>query len=249
MSSRNYLFPSLGTRAETNVARDIIEEAIRSTGQEIYYIPRKLVAFDKILGEDRLSEFKGSFRICAYLEQVEGFGGAGPFMSKFGYNIEEQATFVVGRLEWEKSVGRYGDTILPSRPCEGDLLWFPIPNALFEIMFVDHQGEGVSGFYQLGKLYVYRLKCELFRYSSEKVESGIAEVDAHAAAQTFDLLGVDLTTEDEALILDEDGAPILPGGFREKDEQNYDRSEDIKEAAKDVISDLDDIKKNPFADF
>ena len=233
MSSR-HSFHSHGTRSEQNLANDLIEEAIRMRGQEMYYIPRTLVDVDHVLGEDRLSQFKSSYKIVGYLEEIDNFGGSGGFMQKFGYYVEETATFTVGKREWAKSVGRYGQTTLPNRPCEGDLIWFPMADALFEIKYVEHQGEGVGGFYQLGKLYVYRLKCELFTFSSERFDTGIDEVDDYALSQTFDLgvAGVpDAST----------GDLVIP----EKKEQQFDRTDVIVKEADKI---LNDIEHNPFAE-
>ena len=80
-------------------------------------------------------------------------------------------------------IGRFGQTQLPNRPCEGDLLYFPLSNALFEIKFVQHQ----DPFYQLGKLYVYKLSVELFQYASEKIDTGIKEIDKLETLKSFDI--------------------------------------------------------------
>ena len=131
--------------------------------------------------KDRLSKFTSSFPIEAYFENVDSLDGQGAFIQKFGLMMEQSATLVVARRRWEQLVGRFGVTIIPSRPCEGDLLYFPLTKGLFEIKFVKHQ----DPFYQLGKLYVYKLQVELFQYSSENIDTGIAEVDAFETLKTF----------------------------------------------------------------
>ena len=173
---------SQGTRNEQYLLEDLIVESISIWGQQFYYIPRTLVAKDEILGEDRLSKFKDAYPIDMYLESVDGFEGQGAFIQKFGLMMEQSATLTVARRTWERVVGRHGKTILPSRPCEGDLLYFPLTKGLFEIKFVDHQ----DPFYQLKKLYVYKLQVELFQYSSEKIETGIADIDVFQTLKTFD---------------------------------------------------------------
>jgi hypothetical protein len=145
------------------------------------YIPRTLVSKDEILGEDRLSKFTSSFPIEMYFENVDSLGGQGAFIQKFGLMMEQSATLVVARRRWEQMVGRYGQTILPNRPCEGDLIYFPLTKGLFEIKFVAHQ----DPFYQLGKLYVYKLQVELFQYASERIDTGIAPIDAFESLKTF----------------------------------------------------------------
>lgn len=182
MSTVNVYF-SQGTRNEQYLIEDIIIESLKIYGQEMYYIPRTLVSKDNILGEDRLSRFKNSFPIEMYFENVDSFDGQGAFIQKFGLMMEQSATLVVARRRWDQMVGRFGVTQLPNRPNEGDLLYFPLTGGLFEIKFVKHQ----DPFYQLGKLYVYKLQVELFQYSSERLDTGIAEVDAFEDLKTFDV--------------------------------------------------------------
>ncbi len=178
--SRNVYFTN-GTGSEQLLIEDIIIESLRIYGQDFFYIPRTLVSKDEILGEDRLSKFTSSFPIEAYFENVDSLDGQGAFIQKFGLMMEQSATLVVARRRWEQLVGRFGVTIIPSRPCEGDLLYFPLTKGLFEIKFVKHQ----DPFYQLGKLYVYKLQVELFQYSSENIDTGIADVDAFETLKTF----------------------------------------------------------------
>tara|TARA_B110000977_G_C11090704_1_gene496763 strand:+ start:285 stop:1190 length:906 start_codon:yes stop_codon:yes gene_type:complete len=178
--TRNVYFTN-GTGSEQLLIEDIIIESLRIYGQDFFYIPRTLVSKDEILGEDRLSKFTSSFPIEAYFENVDSLDGQGAFIQKFGLMMEQSATLVVARRRWEQLVGRFGVTIIPSRPCEGDLLYFPLTKGLFEIKFVKHQ----DPFYQLGKLYVYKLQVELFQYSSENIDTGIAEVDAFETLKTF----------------------------------------------------------------
>lgn len=180
--TRNVYF-SHGTKNEQYLLEDIILESISIYGTDFYYVPRSLVAKDEILGEDRLSHFKTAYPIEMYLETVDGFEGQGAFIQKFGLMMEQSATLTVARRRWEQLVGRYGQTQLPNRPCEGDLLYFPLTNGLFEIKFVQHQ----DPFYQLGKLYVYKLQVELFQYASERIDTGLKEIDVFESLKSFDV--------------------------------------------------------------
>ena len=173
----------LGTNSEQNVVENLIIECLQIYGQEMFYIPRTLVSKDEILGEDRLSEFKNAYPIEMYFENVDGFGGNGAFMSKFGLMIEQSATLVVARKRWQQAVAQYGQTILPNRPAEGDLLYFPLTGGLFEIKFVQHQ----NPFYQIGKLYTYKLDVELFQYASERIDTGYNAIDDFESLKTFDI--------------------------------------------------------------
>jgi len=172
---------SNGTRNEQNLLEDLVIESITIYGQDMYYIPRILIAKDEILGEDRLSQFKNAYPIEMYLESVSGFESQGAFINKFGLMMEQSATLTVARRTWQRLVGKHADATLPNRPAEGDLLYFPLTNGLFEIKFVEHQ----DPFYQLGKLYVFRLEVELFQYASENIDTGIDTLDAFESLKTF----------------------------------------------------------------
>ena len=180
MSTTNVYF-SQGTKNEQFLIEDLIIESLRIYGNEVMYIPRTLVSKDNILGEDRLSQFKSAFPIEMYFENVDSFAGQGAFIQKFGLMIEQSATLVCARRRWEQFVGRYGVTTIPTRPNEGDLIYFPLSKGLFEIKFVQHQ----DPFYQLGKLYVYKLQIELFQYASEFIDTGIPAVDAFESLKSF----------------------------------------------------------------
>lgn len=173
---------SHGNRSEHLLHEDIIVESISIYGQNFYYIPRELVAKDEILGEDRLSKFKKAFSIEMYLENAEGFEGQGAFIQRFGgMMMEQSATLTVARRRWDQLVGRFGATTIPSRPNEGDLLYFPLTDGLFEIKFVQHQ----DPFYQIGKLFVYKLEVELFQYASERIDTGVKQIDDFESLKSF----------------------------------------------------------------
>jgi len=180
MSTVNVYFTQ-GTKNEQFLIEDLIIESLKIYGHETFYIPRTLVSKDDVLGEDRLSQFKTAFPIEMYFENINDFGGSGTFIQKFGLVIEQSATLVVARRRWNQFVGRYGVTQIPNRPCEGDLIYYPVSGDLFEIKFVEHQ----NPFYQLGKLYTYKLQIDLFQYSSEAIDTGIPEIDAFESLKTF----------------------------------------------------------------
>lgn len=172
-----------GSPSEQLLIEDLIIESLRTYGEEVQYIPRKLVSKDEILGEDRLSKFEQAYSIEAYFENVDSFDGQGAFIQKFGLMMEQSATLVIARRRWEQLIGQHGATTIPSRPNEGDLIYFPLSKGLFEIKFVKHQ----DPFYQLGKLYVYKLQIELFQYASEKIDTGIPDIDVFESLKTFDI--------------------------------------------------------------
>lgn len=179
--STNVYF-SHGAADEQYLVEDLIIESIKIYGQQLFYIPRSLVAKDNILGEDRLSEFKTAYPVEMYLQNVDGFEGQGAFIQKFGLMMEQSATLIVARRRWDQLVGRFGQTQLPNRPNEGDLLYFPLTKGLFEIKYVKYQ----DPFYQLGKLYVYTLQVELFQYASEHIDTGIKDIDVFETLRSYD---------------------------------------------------------------
>lgn len=207
-----------GTSNEQYLIEDIIIESLKIYGIDMFYIPRTLVSKDEILGEDRLSQFKNSFPIEMYFENIDSFDGQGAFMQKFGLMVEQSATLVVARRRWDQVVGRFGKTILPQRPCEGDLIYLPLTKGLFEIKFVKHQ----DPFYQLGRLYVYKLQVELFQYASENITTGVPEVDVFESLKTFDI-GQNVDVDDP---------------------QSYGDNNKFKQQAADFVLDND----NPFGD-
>lgn len=169
--------------SEQDLYEDLIIECIDFMGTDLYYVPRTLVSKDEVLGEDRLSEFKNKYLIRGYLEQIDNFEGQGAMIQKFGLMMEQSGTFTIPRKVWQTAIGNYGQTILPNRPAEGDLIYWPTNGGLFEIKFVQHQ----NPFYQLGKLYVYRLEVELFQYASEKIYTGMPAIDAFKDIKSQDV--------------------------------------------------------------
>ena len=171
-----------GSYNEQMVLNDLIEESIKIWGQEFLYIPRSLVAKDEILGEDRLSTFKNAYPVEMYVETPNGFMGQGEFVSKFGLYIEQSIQITMARRRWHELVSRHGKTILSERPTEGDLIYYPITKRLFEIKYVEKE----PTFFQLGTLPTFKLTIELFQYSSERMETGIEEIDVFQSLKSFD---------------------------------------------------------------
>lgn len=98
---RNVYF-SQAVRSEQNLYEDLIIESLKIYGQDVYYVPRTLINRDTILGEDAASKFDDAYLIEAYIENVEGFEGAGDLYSKFGLEIRDEITFVLSRRQWER---------------------------------------------------------------------------------------------------------------------------------------------------
>ena len=166
--ARNTYF-SQGSTLERNLYEDMVIEAIKIYGQDVYYIPRTIVSEDDIFNEDIESKFEQAFLIEMYLENIEGFEGDGSILSKFGLENRDSATMIVAKRSWEKAI--YG--LNYTRPNEGDLIYFTLTKTLMEIKFVEHE----QPFYQLQNLPVYKLSVEAFEYGSEAIDTGVQEID------------------------------------------------------------------------
>jgi len=142
-------------------------------GHNCYYLPRTIVNEDTILGEAANSTFDDAYEVEMYLEGIEGFEGEGDLYSKFGVEVRDSATFIISRRTWERFVSLDVNLATGLRPNEGDLIYFPLSKSLFEIKFVEHE----NPFYQLGKLFVFKMSCDLFEYSGEKFDTEIEALD------------------------------------------------------------------------
>lgn len=171
--ARNLYF-SDAVRSEQELYENIIIESLKMYGQDVYYLPRDLVNEDKILGDDVASKFNSSYKVEMYIENVDGFDGDGDLFTKFGVEIRDQATFVVARRRWSDTVTRYDNEITGNRPREGDLIYLPMSKSMFQIMAVEHE----QPFYQLRDLPTYKLRAELFEYTSEEFDTDITDIDA-----------------------------------------------------------------------
>ena len=171
MATNRYF--SQKVRSEQNLYEDIVIESLKMYGQDLYYLPRDIVNEDRIFGDDVPSRFNSSYKVEMYIENVEGFDGEGDLFTKFGVEIRDQATFVMARKRWAQTVSRFDNEINSDRPREGDLIYLPLSNSLFQVMAVEHE----QPFYQLSNLAVYKLRCELFEYNDEDLDTGVAAID------------------------------------------------------------------------
>ena len=173
-SDHTNLLKANGSAQEQKFMENLVVESIEIYGQDIYYVPRTIVNRDTAFGEDSDSQFDSARAIRAYVNNVEGWEGQGELLSKFGVRVEDKTTFIFSREKFKEKVDDLETLNVEGRPNEGDLIWFPTTKHLFEIKFV----EAEKPFYQLGKGYVWECQCELFEYSDEDLDTGIAEIDA-----------------------------------------------------------------------
>jgi len=165
---------SQAVKSEQNLYEDIVIESLKIYGQDVYYLPRTVVNENTILGEDIASSFHNSYKIEMYLENQDGFDGEGDLFTKFGVEIRDEATFVVARKSWKKRISSANNNITVLRPKEGDLIYLELANKLWEILHVEHE----QPFYQLSNLPTYKLRCQLFEYSGEDIDTNIGAIDS-----------------------------------------------------------------------
>ena len=153
---------------EQHLYEDLVVESLRMYGHETFYLPRQIIEEDSILGEDVQSTFGDAYSVEMYIENTDGFEGEGDLFSKFGVSVRDTATFIISLRSWERFISLDSNLATSLRPNEGDLIHFPLSGSLFEIKFVEHE----NPFYQVGKLFVFKLQCELFEYSGEDFDTG-----------------------------------------------------------------------------
>jgi hypothetical protein len=174
-----------GSPPEQNLLQDLINETIQIHGIDVYYLPRKYITKRTVIREVIQSEFRSAFPIEAYVDTYEGYEGAGVLLSKFGIQPNTDLALIISKERYENYITpliRNKPNIeLPDRPKEGDLIWFPLGDRLFEIKFVEHE----TPFYQLQKTYVYSLRCELFRYQDEILATGFEKIDDNIKESGF----------------------------------------------------------------
>ena len=161
--------------SEQLLVEDLVIEAMKIHGMDVYYMPRtSRDRVDYLYGEDPLKTYTTAYPIEMYLEDVTGMEGEGDFVSKFGLEIRDETTFLLSRR-------RFASTVPQIRPNEGDLVYVPLVQNLFEITFVEHENAQAM-YYTLGRgrggnVYVYALKLKQFVFSNEIIETGVVEID------------------------------------------------------------------------
>lgn len=190
----NLFFNNYGASQEQTLYEDLIIEAIKVYGVDVYYIPRTVVNVDNVFKDPEYSTYGSAISVEMYIKNVDGFEGDGSFLSKFGIQVRDQIVFTMAQRTFANDVGNYTDE---NRPREGDLIWFPFTQSLFQIKYTDVK----SIFYQLGTLQTYDITCELYEGNSDEFMTGISAIDDKYNRLTLDMVnnGVLLETGDQLL--------------------------------------------------
>jgi len=186
---RNTYF-SHGTHAEKNLYEDLIIEQLKIYGQDTYYLPREEITRDSVLG-NTTDKFTDAYAIEMYVEDVNGFAGQGDLVGKFGLEVRDELTLVVARRTFEILVDNTSNTLSINRPREGDIIWLERFKKFFQIDFVEDE----DPMYQINDLPIFKLKCSMWEYASESVETGVTDIDERLDSVSMDVLENQITLE------------------------------------------------------
>ncbi len=187
-----------GSQGEQSLLQSLVNESIQIHGIDVYYIPREFKTIPKVFREVIESEYNFAYPIEAYIKTYEGHEGTGTILSKFGIQEMDNTTLIISKERFEVDISpliqNIPDIQISNRPKEGDLIYFPLGDRLFEIKYVEHE----QPFYQLNNNYVYELSCELYRYEAgEIINTDIPEIDDsikdEGYIQTLQLVGIGST--------------------------------------------------------
>ena len=176
-----------GSSGEQNLVQDLINEQLRMYGIDVTYIPRKFVNKQSIIEEVQSSKFDDNFTIEAYLQNYDGFQGNGDILTKFGITLKDEVQLIISKERFTDFIRPFMDQMDDDEveffdtPREGDLIYFPLGKKLFEIKYVEVE----KPFFMLRKNYVFELRCELFEYEDEVLDTGIDSIDKTVLDEGF----------------------------------------------------------------
>jgi Virus neck protein len=205
--SPNFYFSNFKNSQEQQVLDDLINESIGIYGQQMYYVPRKINNLDPLYTADDQSSYEQAFMVPIYTESFDQFTGDQSFMSKFGLQIRNQIILSISIRAFDNEVGAYTTQV---RPNEGDIIYFPLNNNVFQIKYV----EKFQMFYPLGRLYTWKMYCELFEYSNELFNTGIPDIDKIQVHRSTNILDYAIKDEQGNYLLDESGNYLVMESYK-----------------------------------
>ena len=161
-----------GSPSEQRLVQDLVNEHLQLFGQDILYLPRKIVNQDTVIREIQSSKFDDSFRLEAYLVNIDGFGTPSDVLTKFGVQEKDEVTLVVSKERYDDFITPFinlfpeDERINAQSPHEGDLIYLPLDNGLFEIKYIERK----VPFYQVNDLFMYEFRCEIFEPEDEVID-------------------------------------------------------------------------------
>lgn len=234
----NFFINNFNSSQEQRLLEDLIIESIRFYGQDMQYIPRVLNKYDDVYGADDQSSYERAYPIEMYIKSIDGFSGDGDFLSKFGIEIRNQVVFSMAQRIFTQEVGVSTNQ---TRPNEGDLIYFPLNQKVFQIKYVNK----FEMFYQLGALQTWEVTCELFEYSGEKLSTGIPEIDELELKFSTNVFDFAIKDELDKMITDELSKIIVNEGKSVDDLIILDDSDEIQQESDTFV---DFTVSDPFSD-
>lgn len=227
----NPYFNNFYDTAEQDLAESLVIEAIAMYGHECNYLPKTLVNYDDVYGEDTISTYSTHYELDFYIKSYDNYRGDGVFLSKFNLEIRDVLMVTIAIKTFRDTVTADDATI--TRPREGDLVYVPMDGRLYNITFVNK----TPVFYQFGKIQFYDLTLELFEYSSERFDTGIAAIDNLYKNKSTDLNNFAILTQDGYMITDQNGYPILQSNYNLDTQSSdvFDDSEEIQNEADQIL--------------
>lgn len=213
----NKFFNNYYFNPEQDLLESLVDEACNMYGMDVYYIPRNISNFDKLYETDDQSTYTNAIPAVIYMQNIEGFDGQQNIFTKFALEIRNSITVVMSNREFIREVEPVLIASRPTatRPDEGDLIFFPLNHACFVIRYVNNK----ELFYPLGRLPSYQMSCDLFEYSDETFNTGIADIDRIQKQKSLNALDYQLDTETSNALVSESGAIITGENY---DTQNID---------------------------
>tara|TARA_B000000557_G_scaffold205656_1_gene171243 strand:- start:304 stop:2601 length:2298 start_codon:yes stop_codon:yes gene_type:complete len=170
-----------GSPSEQRLVQDLVNEHLQLFGQDVLYLPRKIVNENTVIREITASKFDDSFRLEAYLVNTDGFGTPSDVLTKFGVQSQDEVTLVVSKERYDDFIAPFiklfpeGERKNANTPNEGDLIYLPLDNAIFEIKYIERK----VPFYQVNDLFMYEFRCEIFQPEDEVIDlpDGLTDKD------------------------------------------------------------------------
>lgn len=234
----NFYFNNYQNSQEQLLLESLIIESIKIYGEDMYYVPRTLNNKNEVYGEDDISSYDSATLVEFYIKNVDGFGGDGNFMSKFGLEIRDQVTFVIAKRVFDEEIGFAANYV---RPREGDLIYFPLNRKLFQIKYVDNK----PIYYPMGALQTFELTCELFEYSGETFNTGVADIDDIQDKLSMNLFDYGINTEDNFTLATEDDDLLVLEEYKIETIDPFSDNDSIETEALDF---LDFTERDPFSE-
>ena len=195
-----------GYQSEVNLIDDLVTEQIGMYGVDILYMPRHMLNLDTLLHESSKVAFEIALPMPMYIKTFDGYDNGMELLTKFGVRSADQLTLQLSRTQFETFYSpfleQYYKSIngneelnrlegeIDARPKEGDLIYFPFDDGIFEIKYVMFD----QPFFQLGQGYIFEIRCEKFEYSGERFSTGYEDVDD--TPSTTDFFKTEFTMKD-----------------------------------------------------